>query len=95
MQEVISQKIRRTCQGCDAVQEWELISPSENTINQMQEWYTVLREILVDGHFEKLCVQACCLACVPAAAVKLALPTRLPEPAINLADLQVGHDEVN
>lgn len=92
MQELISQKIKRTCQGCGATKEWELVEPSKDTLTEMQEWYTVIREIFIEGHgFEKMVVQACQLSCVPAAAVKLALPPQQDnEPPIDLSSLRVG-----
>lgn len=89
MQETISQKIRRTCQGCEVVKEFELIGASPDVIEEMTAWYTVIREVFdpETGHFVKMLVQACSLACVPGAAVKLALPTR-EEPSIDLASLR-------
>lgn len=94
-QEVISQKIKKTCEGCGEVHEYELVGPSEKTLKDLQEWYTVVREVFDGEHFVKLMVQACCLACVPAAAVKLALPPAPEEPAIDLASLRQGNNLAN
>jgi hypothetical protein len=92
-QEMISQKIRRTCEGCGVVKEWELIGMGEETIIEMQNWYTIIREVFFDGKFEKIMVQACSLACTPAAAIKLALPKVAEEPSddIDLASLRASN----
>lgn len=91
-QEMISQKIKRTCDACGATKEWELIGMQEETIREMQDWYTVIREVFFNGQFTKIMVQACSLACTPAAAVKLALPKLQEEPAddIDLASLRTS-----
>ena len=89
--EVVSLKIKRTCEGCGAVVEWELINSPETTISEMQGWYTVIREIFVEDRFVKMMVQACSLACVPAAAVKLALPPQDTSiDNIDIASLRAG-----
>ena len=93
-QKVISQKLQRTCDACEKVSEWELVDANEETILDMQNWYTVIREVFADGGFVKIMVQVCSLACVPAGAVKLALPKRVEsEEPIDLASLQVGGRE--
>ena len=94
-QEMVSQKLKRTCDACGAVVEWEMVDAGEETIRAMESWYTVIREVFVDGKFVKIMVQTCSLACVPAGAVKLALPKRAEEPdeRIDLASLQVGGRE--
>jgi hypothetical protein len=91
-QEIVSQKLKRTCDGCGSVVEWEMIGLQEATIIEMQEWYTIIREVFVEGRFVKIMVQACSLACTPAAAIKLALPKMREEPAdnIDLAALRVS-----
>jgi len=95
-QECVSQKIKRTCDACGTEREWELIGPSENTLREMENWYTVIREVVVGDRFQKLLAQACSLACVPVAAVKLALPPAPPEaPEIDLASLRTGGNQVN
>ena len=96
-QETVSQKIKRTCDACGLVKEWELIGMSENTVNEMTAWYTVIREVFDPEArgFVKLLVQACSLACVPVAAVKLALPPREEEPTIDLASLRANNPIIN
>lgn len=96
-QKIISQRVQRTCEGCGKVQEWEFVEPSENTMREMQTWYTVIREVFVEaeGRWVKLLAQSCCLACVPAAATKLALPPQPTDPGpseIDLAALRVSTD---
>lgn len=92
-QEMISQRIKRTCEGCGLVKEWELIGMGEETILEMQNWYVVIREVFFDGRFTKIMVQSCSLACVPAAAIKLALPRLAEEPAddIDLESLRASN----
>ena len=94
-QEIVSQRIKRTCQGCDAVKEYELVGMSEDTTKEMQDWYTVIREVFDGERFVKIMAQACSLACVPAAAVKLALPPQPEEPEIDLASLRSGGSSIN
>ena len=98
MSEVMSsQKMQRTCEGCGAVKEWELIGVQEPAILEMQEWYLITRAVVVDGRFQKISVNACTLACVPAAAVKLALPPQSDEPAddIDLGALRASNYQTN
>lgn len=93
-QEMTSQKMKRTCEGCGIIKEWELVGMQVSTIQEMQEWYTVIREVFVDGQFMKIMVQACSLACVPPAAIKLALPQIAEEPPddIDLTALREASD---
>jgi hypothetical protein len=94
-QEIISQKMRRTCQGCELVKEFELVNMTPETSNDMQGWYTVIREVLdpQEGRFVKMMVQACSLACVPVAAVKLVLPDLEPTSDIDLKSLRAGSSD--
>lgn len=96
-QEVISQKIRRICQGCELTKEFELIGAGPETIEEMSQWYSVIREVFdpETGHFIKMIVQACSLACVPAAAVRLALPPKREEPEIDLESLRTAPEQIN
>lgn len=92
-QKVKSQIIEKACEGCGAVKEYELVESTDETVEALQNYYTVIREILVPTpqgmRFQKFMVQACSLACVPAAAVKLALPKQeQEEPEIDLASLR-------
>ena len=96
MSEIMSsQKMQRTCDACGAMKEWELIGVQEPAILEMQEWYLITRAVVMNGRFEKLSVNACCLSCVPAAAVKLALPGPAEEPAddIDLSQLRAANFE--
>ncbi len=87
-----SQKMKRICDACGASKEWELVGVQESSILEMQEWYVVQRKVVIDGHFTKIEAHACSLACVPAAAVKLALPSVEDEPTddIDLASLRAN-----
>lgn len=94
MSEIMSsQKMQRTCDACGAVKEWELIGVQEPALIEMQEWYLITRAVMMDGRFVKMAANACTLACVPAAAVKLALPPQAEEPAdnIDLASLRASN----
>ena len=96
-QEMISQKIKRTCDACGKTAEWDLIGLQPETIRELQDWYTVIREVWFNGRFEKIMVQTCSLECVPAGAIKLALPKVQEEPAdnIDLAALQASSIQPN
>lgn len=84
-QELVSQRIKRTCEGCGSVREWELVNAPDSAAQEMQQYYTIVREIFSEqeGRYIKLAVQACSLACVPVAALKLAAP-QVEEPADNI-----------
>lgn len=82
-----SQKMKRTCDGCGAEKEWELVGVQEPSILEMQEWYLITRAVFFQGRFEKISANACSLACVPVAAVKLALPPAPPEEPTDDIDL--------
>lgn len=92
-QEMTSQKIKRTCDACGVVVEWEMIGMQDATLTEMQNWYTVIREVWVEDRFTKIMTQACSLACVPGAAVKLALPKFAEQPAddIDLKSLRAAN----
>lgn len=97
-QQLISQKVQRTCEGCGAVKEFELVGISPETTDEMLAWYTIVREVFdpEQGRLVKIAVQACTLACVPPAAVKLALPPitdQSPEQEIDLKSLRVGAND--
>lgn len=99
-QEVISQKVKKTCEGCGQSFEFELVNSSQETVEALQNWYTVIREILImtpEGpRFHKLMVQAHALECVPAAAVKLALPPQFePEEEVDLASLRQANNKID
>ena len=87
-QELISQRIKRTCEGCGQVKEWELVEAPDADIVSMSEWCTAIREIPHEGKFIKLVVQACSLACVNKAAEKLYVQPEEPADDINLASLR-------
>lgn len=99
---IITQIGEKTCDGCGATIKMELAvaegTPEFDKLSEMlSEWYKVGRKVYVRSHgqFVESQVEACCLACVPAAAVKLAMPPADDEPAINLRSLQVGSGETN
>jgi|ERR1035437_4353007 hypothetical protein len=90
--QMISQRVKQTCDGCGESTETETIGVSEQEIvTEIQKWYVAGKKAMVDGQLVQLSVDACCLACVPAAAIKLALP-KVEEPAdnIDLGALRVG-----
>ena len=90
--QLISQVMEQICTGCGAKKVWEMVGAGQNLVilAEMQEWYVIGRKVIVDGEMVQLTAEACCLACVPAAAVKLALPNPQEEPAddIDLASLR-------
>ena len=92
-----SQKMKRTCDACGASKEWELVNAKESDILEMQEWYLITRAVILNGQFQKISVNACSLACLPVAGVKLALPTQAEEPAdnIDMASLRAGNIQTN
>ena len=91
--ELISQIMQSTCDACGAVKKWELVGADMNEpiLEEMQEWYIVNRKVVINGQLTTIAADACSLACVPAAAVKLALPKReMAADNIDLAALQVS-----
>ena len=94
--EVVSQRLKQICEGCGAVKEWELVGVDDGSpvLAEMQEWYVVGRKIIdQNGRPVSISADACSLACVPAAAVKLALPKFEDQPAdnIDLASLRASN----
>jgi hypothetical protein len=94
-QEMVSQKLQRTCDGCGLVKVWEMVNIQERPeqIEEMQAWYTVVREVFMPGEgFIKMMVQTCSADCLNKAAEKLKLPEPEPVPeesdSIDLAALQ-------
>ena len=96
--QMISQRVKQTCDGCGESKETETVGCSETEIvTEIQRWYIVGRKVLIDGVLQQRQVDACSLACVPAAAIKLALP-KVDEPTvdnIDLAALRVGDMDTN
>lgn len=96
--ELTSQIMKQVCDACGVAKEWELVGADQNqtTLDEMQEWYIVNRKVIINGRMTQLTADACSLACVPAAAVKLALPPQEePVDNIDLASLRVSAPEVN
>src|SRR6202795_4584716 len=92
--ELISQRMKQTCDACGAMKEWELVGADENPtiLSEMQEWYIVTRKVIINGRMTQLTADACTFACTPAAAVKLALPPQSePTDNIDLASLRVSN----
>ncbi len=95
-QEMVSQILKRTCDGCGVVKTWEMVNIQERpeTIIEMQAWFTVVREVFMPSEgFVKMMVQTCSAECLVAAAAKLQLPEPEPVPeeaadSIDLAALQ-------
>ena len=91
-----SQIMKQTCEGCGASKTWELVGVEDGSpvLAEMQEWYVVGRKIIdPNGRPVSISADACSLACVPAAAVNLALPKFKDQPAddIDLASLRVSN----
>ena len=91
----------KTCDGCGRVVEVELaVEPGSRAFDELSEllsqWYKVGRKMYIveHGRFVESQVEACCLACVPAAAVKLAMPPTVSEP-IDLRSLQISREGTN
>jgi hypothetical protein len=94
--EVVSQKMKQTCEGCGAFKEWELVGADGNPtiLQEMQEWYNVNRKVVTpDGRLAQLTGDACSLSCVPVVAVKLALPPAQQEQTdqIDLSSLRTAN----
>ena len=99
-QVVISQKIKRTCDGCGKDFEYELIGERPDAeIDELFAWFTLIREVAdpESGRMAKLMVQAHSLECVPAAACKIAVtPQSVNEGVIDISSLQVNkHGQEN
>lgn len=70
---VISQRIQKTCEGCGKVAEFEFIGMNEKTVEEIMEWRVVVREVLIDGQFQKVMVQACSQKCLVPADSKIVI----------------------
>lgn len=93
-QEMVSQLLKRTCDGCGLCKTWEMVNLHERPaqIIEMQAWFTVVREVFMPGEgFVKMMVQVCSSDCITVAAAKLKLPEpeqEVPADSIDLAALQ-------
>jgi hypothetical protein len=97
-EQMTSQKMKRVCDACQKEQEWELVGATEAALNEMQTWYLIVRKVFLNGRPSAMQANACSLSCVPAAAVKLALPQLESEAAddIDLAALRASqYDPAN
>jgi hypothetical protein len=97
--EMVSHKIQKTCEGCGVVKVYEMVNAGVDTVQELENWYTVVREMLVPGpegpHYEKFMVQAHEPGCVPAALLKLmklGLAQDEPQDEIDLRELQQTKD---
>lgn len=94
--EIITQVMKATCEGCGQSKSWDLIGAdaNESMLVEMQEWYVVGRKVVDQRRgLVSISADACCLACVPVAAIKLALPpsdSEPDEPKIDLSALRVN-----
>ena len=69
---------------------------NEPLLEEMQAWYIVRRKVILRGQLTEIAADACSLACVPAAAVKLALPPQdTAADNIDLAALRVTTEQPN
>lgn len=87
--EVISQKMQQKCDACGKTHEWELVGADQNsvTLGEMQEWFTIGRKAVIEGALRQLSIDACSVNCVPAAALKLLLPSQPQEEPTDDIDL--------
>lgn len=95
-QEVVSQIVERTCEGCGKKVKFEMVNPTDNAVTEMTEWFTIVREVAdsATGRFHKLMVQSCSMPCIVTAALKLAqVPSNTPDD-IDLSALRQSTDEV-
>ena len=99
--EVISQKVRRTCDACGKAEDFELVGILDDTDagrearERWSKWYAIIHELYpLDGPAQKLGGLACSLECVPAVAVKPLLP-ETEESNIDLSQLQVNRGSIN
>jgi hypothetical protein len=93
-QELVSQKVKRTCEGCGFEETYELFPPTPEVAIALTRWYqTAKRVIFPNGEQLEMQVMACSLTCLEPAAAKMVPPVAEPssEPTIDLASLQVGH----
>jgi hypothetical protein len=88
--QVISQRMEQVCDACGATKEWELVGADQNQviIDEMQEWYSVGRKLVIDGRMTQLAVDACSLNCVVVAAAKMVPQPESPADKIDLASLR-------
>ena len=91
----------KTCEGCGKVVEVDLAAqpgtPEFEAVSEvLNSWYKVGRRLFLKDRGQVLETQAeaCCLSCVPAAAVKLAMPP-MEEDSIDLNSLQVSREGMN
>lgn len=87
----------KTCDGCGKVVEVELAvnegSAEFDSLSELlSKWYKVGRRVYIpaQGRCMDLQAEACSLECVPAAAVKLALPPAEEDSTIDLNSLRTG-----
>lgn len=93
-QEIVSNKIRKTCEGCGKSRDYELIGVDVNVpaLNELKEWRTIIREVYHQGQFLKLATWACSAECVVAADAKIQVPDFVEEisDGIDLSKLQLN-----
>jgi len=79
--EVISQRMKQTCEGCGKIVEWELVGADQNlqTLTEMQQWFQVGRKAVIGGQMVQLTADACSPTCASVAAVKLSNPPESEE----------------
>lgn len=95
-QELVSQKVKYTCDGCKQATEFELVGATEETILAMQEWREVVRKVFVQNEFRKITLHACSNACLSAADNMLVIQ-REPESAddIDMSSLRAQNYDAN
>lgn len=71
---VISQKVKYICEGCKKEVTYELVDATDDTVYELQNWRTVIREILHDGQWVQLRVGACSRECLATADAVLKIP---------------------
>lgn len=106
----LSHTVEYSCEGCEAKEVLEIAAASpealKKSIETQSKYYTIKRVIPFQGQYTELKVMACCLACIPAASLKLestiaqviaeeAAADQQADVGINLADLQANKTVVN
>lgn len=93
-EQVISQKLKRICDGCGKEFVYEMVDTPDEVITEMTQWIVLARQVADSktGRFIGLKGQACSLPCVNLAALKLAqVPSNMPDD-IDLSGLRMATD---
>jgi hypothetical protein len=72
-QTIVSQKIERTCDGCEKKHDYEYVGMDEKpeVIQELEDWTTLTRELWNGREWVKMHAQALGLECVQKCATKM------------------------